>query len=175
MGGADYRASRTFRFSDFLIVAITSLTYTKSGYDRQTERWRAEEDGHIQLQLHIEGGLTSDGFREAYVELYYRPTEPVRLEKLEAIAPDGILIKAVDPKIVKSGTTNSNSFELDEGVGPTKDSSSRILVLIKLRTSRTPRDQNTIIQIRGTLVELSGEKRRIERQTRATIPSDAKG
>jgi hypothetical protein len=155
-------------------VAITSLTYTKSGYDRQTERWQADQDNQIQLQLHIDGGLTPDGFRRAYVQLYYRPVEPVRLEKLEATAPDGVMIKADDPVVVKPGTATSNSFELEEGIGPTSQGGSTITVLIDLRTSQTPRDQNSIIQIQASLSELSGKMRHLQRQTRAVIPSDAK-
>jgi hypothetical protein len=127
---------RSHRVTLSLGVAIKSLAYNKAGYDRQTERWQAEEDNQILLQLHIEGGLTPDGYRRAYIELYFRPVDPVRLEKLEATGPDGITIKADDPKTVKPGTASPSSFEIDEGVGPTTDSGSRILIPISLRTRK---------------------------------------
>jgi hypothetical protein len=154
-------------------VAITSLTYTKSGYDRQTERWQAEEDNQIQLQLHIEGGLTPYGYRQAYVQVYFPSDDPVRLERLEATAPDGITIKADDPKIVKSGTASPTSFVVDESVGPAKQSGPSITLYFSLRTPQTPLDQNTVIQIKGNIVELSGKRRHLHRQTQASIPSDA--
>lgn len=157
-----------------LSVSLVSLGYNKSGYDRQTERWQAEEDNQIQLQLHIEAELTPEGYRTAYVQVYFRPTDPVRLERIEATGPEGITIKAVDPKIVKPGTANPSSFDVDESVGPTAASGPSITLLIALRTPQTPQDQNSIIQIRANLSELTGRKQRLERRTRAAIPSDAK-
>jgi hypothetical protein len=157
-----------------LAVSITSLIYNISGYNRQTARWQAEEDDQIRLQLHVGGGLTSDGYRQSWVELYFRPTDPVRLEKLEAIGPPGITIKPDSINIVKPGTASPTSFEIDESVGPTTDSNARILLAMFLRTPQTPLDQNSIIQIKASISELSGRKRHLERQTKATIPADAK-
>jgi hypothetical protein len=157
-----------------LCVSLVSLAYNKSGFDRQTARWQAEEDNQIQLQLHIEPGLTPDGYRTAYVQLYFRLTDPVRFERLEATAPNGITIRAVDPKVVKSGTASPTAFNVDETVGPVAVSGPSITFLIAFRTPQTPLDQNSIIQIRADLSELTGKKRHLERQTRAAIPSDAK-
>jgi hypothetical protein len=155
-------------------VSITSLIYNKAGYDRQTRRWQAEENNQIQLQLHIEGGLTADGYRPAFIQLYFRSDDPLRLERLEATAPDGITIRADDPKIVKPGTATRTSFEIDESVGSTTQGASLITVYMSLRTRQTPQDQNTVIQIKGNIVQLSGQRQHLQRQTQASIPSDAK-
>ncbi len=153
-----------------LCVAIFSLTYNKAGYDRQTARWQAEEDEQTKLQLHINPDLV-EGWRKAWVELYFRFDNPMRFESIEATGPAGVTIKALDPKIVKSGSASPNSFELKDGFGSGEPS--RIWFEFFVRTPQTPEDQNTVVQVRAKASELSNGQRHVERETRATIPSNA--
>jgi hypothetical protein len=158
-----------------LCIAIASFAYNKAGYERQTLRWQAEEDSQIQLQLHIQPDITPDGWRTTYVELYFRPDNPMRFERIEATAPAGVTIKAADSSIVKSGTVEPNSFELSDSFGSTSQGGPRVVFTLLLRTPQTPAaDQNSVVQIRARASELSNGKRTVERETRALIPSDAK-
>lgn len=157
-----------------LAIAIASFTYNKSSFDRQTQRWKAEEESQFQLQLHIQPDLTPEGYRPAWIELYFPPSAPVHLDMLEIVAPTGAEIKAADQTIVKLGSETSASFEISQAFGPTSTDGPRIVVNALIRTPETPKDQNTVVRIRATAVERSGLKQTIERETVATIPSDAK-
>jgi hypothetical protein len=154
-----------------LFVGLINFWYNKAGYDRQTERWQSEEDAKVQFQLHIQPSLTADGYRPAYIQLYFPPTSPMRLERVLFADPVDAVAKA-DPKIARWDGAN-HALEIDHGVGP---SSTGPLITIELflRTKQTPRDQNSVIEIKADVSELSGEMRHLQRETRAAVPSDAR-
>jgi hypothetical protein len=83
-----------------LFVGLINFWYNKAGYDRQTERWQSEEDAKVQFQLHIQPSLTADGYRPAYIQLYFPPTSPMRLERVLFADPVDAVAKA-DPKIAR--------------------------------------------------------------------------
>jgi hypothetical protein len=155
-----------------LCVALVALSYNKAGYDRETQRLQADEARQFTLQLQIPADITADGSRKATVELYFRPDNPVRLESIEATAPEGVTIKAADPTMVKPGTGTRNSFEVSDSYASGENS--RIWFYLLIRTPQTPADQNTVVQIQVKASELSNRLRRIEMETRARIPGDAK-
>jgi hypothetical protein len=64
-----------------LCVAIASLWYNVSSYNRQGARWRAEDADRIQVQIHLQNELTNQGYRRGYVEAY-TGREPMRLQKM---------------------------------------------------------------------------------------------
>lgn len=152
-----------------LRVGIVALGFNVAGYFRQGARWQAEADHVYQVQLHLEDHLTKDGYRWGYVT-FYTGREPMRLEEVEVVDPPGTIISwsKEGPPLLKAEAPGSSSFELSQLQGLAINNTGGIPILV--RTPKTPLDdQGLVVEIQGTLVELSGEKRTIVRRGKTTI------
>jgi len=152
-----------------LLVGIVALVFNIAGYVRQGARWQAEDDNRYQVQLQLEDHLTKDGYRWGFVS-FYTGGQPMRLLKVEIVDPAESIISwsKEGPPLLKAETPGGSSFELPPLQGLAINGTGAIPILI--RTPMTPLDdQGLVVEIQGTMVELSGEKRIIVRRGRTTV------
>jgi hypothetical protein len=74
--------------------------------------------------------------------------------------------------LVQVGTKVTSAFEVDPPLGLPTDGRSLVFVLI--RTPKTPvDDQGSVVEIEGTVIELSGEQRQYVRRAKTIVPLNA--
>jgi hypothetical protein len=157
-----------------LLVSIIGLAATIWAIAQQRERWAIEDARNgPQFKFTISNVVKPDRFRFAQLIITNtRPHDYLRLARIEAVAPSGLLFTEVtNPVRWTLRGEPRRSLDISDGYIPPNGTYS---MNIALRTDRTPgSDQGQEIELVVEAMELAPDPRTLKHALRFPIPADA--
>ncbi|WP_316228653.1 hypothetical protein [Bradyrhizobium sp. SZCCHNR1045] len=151
-------------------LSVAGLFFSTASYFRQASRWQYEDDRAIRMDLRLQSALLPGGFRWGFVEFF--GIEPMKLERVSIKSPGGAVItwSKSGPPNAKPEVMPSSSLDVSEEARAISPSNSGSALLVLVHLPQTPNDEGALIELEGSVRELSGQKRTFTKSWSTIVP-----